>query len=80
MDFPFFIYKNSKNKKLYNGLLSNKCCKYLSHCLLSKNIHILKWKKKKKQKNIKELIYLFYVITFTIHIISHFILFYNSAH
>ena len=49
MDFPFFIYKNSKNKKLYNGLLSNKCCKYLSHCLLSKNIHILKWKKKKKK-------------------------------
>ena len=37
-------------------------------------------KKTKKQKNIKELIYLFYVITFTIHIISHFILFYNSAH
>ena len=39
-----------------------------------------KKQKKKKQNNIKELIYLFYVITFTIHIISHFILFYNSAH
>ena len=50
MDFPFFIYKNSKNKKLYNGLLSNKCCKYLSHCLLSKNIHIPKYKKKEKTK------------------------------